>query len=117
MSIPPLAVAALQQIVVTERRARARGSQTRTTAQSRLPVRSGLKSILTLALIPAFTLHAADTPKPKVRAITGFVSIDAKSYPAQLEDATKFLSHERDALKAAGYDVAGIRGDSAPPLH
>ena len=59
-------------------------------------------------------LHAADGAKPKVRAITGFVTIDAKSYPAQLEEAVKFLSQVRDAVKAAGYDVAGIRISTQP---
>jgi uncharacterized protein (UPF0210 family) len=59
-------------------------------------------------------LDAAGAPKPKVRAITGFVTIDAKSYPAQLEETVKFLSRVRDAVKAAGYDVAGIRISTQP---
>ena len=59
-------------------------------------------------------LDAASAPKPKVRAITGFVTIDAKSYPAQLEETVKFLSRVRDAVKAAGYDVVGIRISTQP---
>ncbi len=72
------------------------------------------KPTLILALLTAAALHAADAPKPKIRAITGFVTIDAKSYPAQLEETAKFLSHVRDAVKAAGYDVAGIRISTQP---
>src|ERR1700756_312014 len=72
-----------------------------------------LKRILSLFAVPIL-LCAADTPKPKVRAITGFVTIDAKSYPAQLEETVKFLSQVRDAVKAAGYDVAGIRISTQP---
>jgi len=58
--------------------------------------------------------RAADPVKPRVRAITAFVTIDAKSYPAQLEDAVAFLSTVRDAVKAAGYDVAGVRISTQP---
>src|ERR1700722_754580 len=59
-------------------------------------------------------LHAADAAKPKVRAITGFVTIDAKSYPAQLEEAVKFLNQVRAEIEAAGYQVAGIRISTQP---
>jgi uncharacterized protein (UPF0210 family) len=73
-----------------------------------------LKRTVFLSLLTAIGMHAADAPKPKVRAITGFVDIDAKSYPAQLEETVKFLSRVRDAVKAAGYDVAGIRISTQP---
>src|SRR5471032_623501 len=69
---------------------------------------------LVLLMAVAAPLRAADQVKPKVRAITGFVTIDAKSYPAQLEEAVAFLSRVRDAVKAAGYDVAGIRISTQP---
>jgi uncharacterized protein (UPF0210 family) len=59
-------------------------------------------------------LHAAESPKPKVRAITGFVTIDAKSYPAQLEETAKFLNQVGAAIKAAGYDVESIRISTQP---
>jgi uncharacterized protein (UPF0210 family) len=62
--------------------------------------------------IPA--LFAAPSPKPKVRAITGFITVDPKSYPSQIEDTVRFLSQVRDAVKAAGYDVAGIRISTQP---
>ena len=69
--------------------------------------------VLLIATVAA--ARAADqTTKPKVRAITGFITIDAKAYPAQLEEAVTFLSSVRDAVKAAGYDVAGIRISTQP---
>jgi uncharacterized protein len=73
-----------------------------------------MKHALALGLFTALLLSAADAPKPKVRAITAFVSIDAKSYRAQVEETVKFLSQVRDAVKAAGYDVAGIRISTQP---
>src|SRR4051812_5702632 len=57
---------------------------------------------------------AAEQAKPKVRAITGFITIDAKAYRSQIEDAVRFLSEVREAVKAAGYEVAGIRISTQP---
>src|SRR5271170_7303317 len=59
-------------------------------------------------------LRVGYAPKPKVRAVTGFITIDAKSYPAQFEEAAKFLSQVRDAIQAAGYEVQGIRITTQP---
>src|SRR5678810_1072635 len=59
-------------------------------------------------------LHAADRAKPKVRAVTGFIAIDAKSYPSQFAEAVKFLSQVREAILTAGYDVQGIRITTQP---
>ena len=73
-----------------------------------------LLSAIILLVATALPLGAADQAKPKVRAITGFVTIDATSYRAQLEDAVAFLSQVRDAVTAAGYDVAGIRISTQP---
>jgi uncharacterized protein (UPF0210 family) len=73
-----------------------------------------LKNAFALGLLPTLLLQAAGGSKPKVRAITAFITIDAKSYPTQMEDAVKFLNHVRDAMKAAGYEVAGIRISTQP---
>src|SRR5215471_11695331 len=73
-----------------------------------------LKRALALGVLTALLLPAADVPKPKVRAITAFITIDAKSYPAQIAEAVKFLSQMRAAVKAAGYEVAGIRISTQP---
>jgi len=68
--------------------------------------------VLVLSAWPA--LSAGERPKPKVRAITGFITIDAKSYPRQIEEAVKFLSQVRESVQNAGYDVAGIRISTQP---
>jgi uncharacterized protein (UPF0210 family) len=72
---------------------------------------------LALTLIAAFglpALRAADPPKPKIRAITGFINIDAQSYPSQIAEAVTFLSQIRNAEKAAGYEVSSIRISTQP---
>jgi uncharacterized protein (UPF0210 family) len=73
-----------------------------------------LSAIVLLAVATVSALVADDQPKPVVRAITGFITIDAKSYPSQIEEAVKFLSQVRDTIKAAGYDVSGIRISTQP---
>src|SRR5512144_1504818 len=75
------------------------------------------RALLALAVITVgagVAAGAPDPPKPKVRAITGFVTIDAKSYRTQIQEAVAFLSQVRDAVKAAGYEVAGIRISTQP---
>jgi uncharacterized protein (UPF0210 family) len=70
-----------------------------------------------LVLLTSFALpklRAADQLKPKVRAITGFITIDAKSYASQIEETVRFLSQVRDAIQVAGYNVAGIRISTQP---
>jgi uncharacterized protein (UPF0210 family) len=73
-----------------------------------------LKPILGLGLITALLLSGSDALKPKVRAITAFVTIDAKSYPAQLAETVTFLNHVRNTVAAAGYQVQGIRISTQP---
>src|SRR5438876_10750256 len=75
---------------------------------------SALAPVVIVALAAAPAPRAADPVKPRVRAITGFVTIDAKSYPSQIQETVTFLSQVRDAVKAAGYDVAGIRISTQP---
>jgi uncharacterized protein (UPF0210 family) len=73
-----------------------------------------LKHALGLGLLTALLLSASGAPKPKVRAITAFITIDAKSYPAQIEETVKFLNQVRDSVQASGYAVAGIRISTQP---
>jgi hypothetical protein len=73
-----------------------------------------LPALILLSSFGLPVLRATDRPKPKIRAITGFITIDAKSYPSQIEEAVKFLGQVRDAVKTAGYDVAGIRISTQP---
>ena len=73
-----------------------------------------LRAIIFLTTVSFPALRAADQAKPKVRAITGFITVDAKSYPSQFEEAVTFLSRVREAIKAAGYEVQGIRITTQP---
>jgi uncharacterized protein (UPF0210 family) len=71
----------------------------------------GLSLFATLHLAVA---SGAETSKPKIRAITGFITIDAKTYPAQIQEAVTFLSSVRTEVQAAGYQVSGIRISTQP---
>ncbi len=62
-----------------------------------------------LALSLAAVAFSADS-RPKVRAITAFIHIDAEeAYTAQVEDAMKFLNAAREAYHRAGFEVQGVR--------
>ena len=52
--------------------------------------------------------------RPKVRAITAFVRIDAAHYEAQVGEAVEFLNAAREEYKAAGFEVEGIRVVAQP---
>jgi len=71
---------------------------------------------LILAAILAFSCTlAAQTPaKPKVRAITAFVRLDAKNYQDQLAAALTILHKTEAEFKSAGYDVETIRFTTQP---
>jgi uncharacterized protein (UPF0210 family) len=71
-----------------------------------------MRSVL-CALALAWCALAAD-PRPKVRAITAFIDIDAKSYKTQYEETVKFLNSARDAYKGAGFEVETIRIATQP---
>jgi uncharacterized protein (UPF0210 family) len=47
--------------------------------------------------------------RPKVRAITAFVKIDAAHWETQVAEAVKFLNSAREEYKAAGFEVETIR--------
>lgn len=68
---------------------------------------------LALAVLVAPRIQA-DGEKPNIRAITGFVTIDAKNYPAQVRETVAFLNRVREAIRAEGYTVAGIRISTQP---
>jgi uncharacterized protein (UPF0210 family) len=53
-------------------------------------------------------LYAADS-RPKVRAVTAFIKMDAAHMEAQVADAVKFLNFAREEYKAAGFEVETIR--------
>ncbi|HWC95190.1 MAG TPA: DUF711 family protein [Candidatus Sulfopaludibacter sp.] len=68
------------------------------------------KAILALAL----TAAAFAGPRPKVRAITAFIDVDAQNYTRQIENAVKFLNGAREQYRAAGWEVQTIRIATQP---
>jgi hypothetical protein len=52
--------------------------------------------------------------RPKVRAITAFINIDAAHYEAQVAAAVQFLNVAREEYKAAGFEVETIRVVTQP---
>src|SRR4051812_26168018 len=52
--------------------------------------------------------------RPKVRAVTAFINIDAKNYEAQYADAMRFLNSAADAYRTAGFEVDSLRIATQP---
>src|SRR5690348_10659956 len=67
-----------------------------------------MRKALFFALAAAPLLFCADA-RPKVRAITAFIRIDAKNYEAQVADAVKFLKAAQTEYQASGYEVQTLR--------
>src|SRR4051794_21883174 len=83
-------------------------------ASTRIRASALAATVAALLAAAAPAPRAAGTVKPRIRAITGFVTIDRASYPAQLQQTVAFLNTVRDAVKAAGYDVGGVRISTQP---
>src|ERR1039457_6304928 len=64
-------------------------------------------------LLVASTVWSAGA-KPKVRAITAFIDIDASGYSSQIGDAVRFLTTAREAYRGAGFEVETIRIATQP---
>jgi uncharacterized protein (UPF0210 family) len=67
-----------------------------------------MRKALLLSLAAASFVFAADS-RPKVRAITAFIKIDAAHLDAQLNETVAFLNSARDEYKSAGFEVQSIR--------
>ena len=82
-------------------------------------MRSGPPTLCLAALALAANGFAADTTtRPKIRAITGFVDIDAKNYATQLQETVTLLNQARQAYQNAGWVVSGVRITTQPfPLY
>src|SRR5690242_8799845 len=65
-------------------------------------------ALLVFSLTSLTVAFAADS-RPKVRAITAFINIDAQTYEKEIETTMQFLNSARDAYKAAGFEVEGVR--------
>jgi uncharacterized protein len=76
-----------------------------------------MKRLIVAATLALSCSLAAQTPasaKPKVRAITAFVRLDAKNYQHQLADALTVLHKTEAEFKSQGYDVETIRFTTQP---
>jgi len=67
-----------------------------------------------LAIVALASLAWAADSRPKVRAVTAFIDIDATNYQAQYETAMRFLDGAREAYRAAGFEVEGVRIATQP---
>ena len=52
--------------------------------------------------------------RPRIRAVTAFIEVDANNYAARVEEAQKFLGRAREALNAAGFEGGGGRITTQP---
>ncbi len=66
-----------------------------------------------LALSFAALAFAADS-RPRIRAVTVFINVDASNYAAKIEEAQKFLAAAKDAFNRAGFEGAGGRITTQP---
>ena len=70
-----------------------------------------------LALSFAAVACAADN-RPRIRAVTAFITVDQNNYAAKIEEAQKFLAGAKEALNKAGFEGAGGRLTTQPfPLY
>jgi uncharacterized protein (UPF0210 family) len=71
--------------------------------------------ILILLVGCAATLWGSDVPrKPRVRAITAFVSIDRSAFAKQIQDTLTMLRKAKSAFEKGGYEVQTIRITTQP---
>src|SRR5438477_11757688 len=54
------------------------------------------------------------SPNPKVRAITGFVRLDASAYQKQIADALVVLRRVKAEFESSGYEVEAVRLTTQP---
>lgn len=59
-------------------------------------------------------LSATSTARPKVRAITAFVSLGRARYQEQIHETLAMLRHAKQVVEAAGYTVETIRITTQP---
>ncbi|HUK87235.1 MAG TPA: DUF711 family protein [Terriglobales bacterium] len=79
-----------------------------------MPARARFCALLfLLCLLPAAAL-AQGKEKPKVRALTAFVRLDAAHYRDQVADALVMLRRAKSDFERAGYEVQTIRISTQP---
>src|SRR3989442_15187043 len=73
----------------------------------------GLKTATAFILCFADLAPSAEV-RPRIRAVTAFIEIDANNYEARVQEAQKFLATAKDALNKAGFEGAGGRITTKP---
>jgi len=71
-----------------------------------------MKRLISAVLICACAIasaQAADTEKPKVRAITAFVRLERSTYETQIEGAMKVLNAAKAEFSRRGYETQTVR--------
>ena len=69
------------------------------------------RALLVFCFVAA--VHAADN-RPRIRAVTAFITIDRNDYAAKIEETQKFLAVAKEALNRAGFEGAGGRITTQP---
>ncbi len=68
----------------------------------------------TLLALSLTALAYGAEPRPRIRAVTAFIEVDANNYAAKIEETQKFLAGAKDALNHAGFEGAGGRITTQP---
>jgi len=71
-------------------------------------------AILGSALLTGAVLSTSAAEKPKVRAITAFIRLDASQYKQQIADTLTMLRNAKARFELAGYEVQTIRITTQP---
>src|SRR5437660_9521586 len=71
-----------------------------------------LRVLITVVLLSL--VATAQSTKPKVRAITGFVRLDRSHYQQQVADTLVVLREAKKQFEAAGYEVETVRITTQP---
>ena len=75
---------------------------------------SRLRALVLLALVLPTLPLAAQTARPKVRALTAFVRIDPRHFESQVADTLTMLRDAKRGFEQHGYEVQTIRMTTQP---
>jgi uncharacterized protein (UPF0210 family) len=73
-----------------------------------------LRLRLLIAVLLLGLAATAQSTKPKVRAITGFVRLDHAQYQQQIADTLVVLREAKKQFEASGYEVETVRITTQP---
>lgn len=70
--------------------------------------------LLLCSLACAAQSAPAGSPKPRIRAITGFTRLDRANYQSEIRDTLKILRQAKAEFERAGYEVQSVRVTTQP---